>query len=110
AVRLAVTGLPTGLADKKDEDNIPKHFALSQNYPNPFNPATHITYTLPRSNFVTLTIYNLIGKEVQTLVQEFQPSGSYSVNFNAAHLSSGVYFYRLETGGLVQTNKMILLQ
>lgn len=111
AVRLAVTGLPTGLADKKDEDNIPKQFSLSQNYPNPFNPATHITYTLPRSNFVTLTIYNLIGKEVQTLVEEFQPSGSYSVNFNAAHLSSGVYFYQLKVvNNFMETKKMILIR
>ncbi|MBK9332458.1 MAG: T9SS type A sorting domain-containing protein [Ignavibacteria bacterium] len=90
--------------------SIPNEFSLNQNYPNPFNPSTKIAYTIPNNGLVTLKIYNLLGKEVASLVNEVKNAGSYEVNFNAANLSSGVYFYRLESGNFVDTKKMFLLK
>jgi len=96
------------------EDNklnvIPTEFSISQNYPNPFNPTTTIAYSLPKNNFVALKIYDLLGREVATLVNEEKPAGNYEVDFNAANLSSGVYFYRISAGNFVETKKMILLR
>ena len=90
---------------------IASHFHLSQNYPNPFNPTTRITYYLPNSSYVTLTIYDLLGRAIKTLVSEFQTAGSRSVNFNGGNISSGVYFYQLKAGnGFVKTRKMILMR
>jgi photosystem II stability/assembly factor-like uncharacterized protein len=96
---------------------VPTEFALAQNYPNPFNPSTIISYQLPMTNEVRLVVYDLLGREVQTLVNTRQAAGSYRVNFNAASLSSGVYFYRLSAGGatngvgnFVQTKKMMLIK
>ncbi|CAN5523690.1 hypothetical protein BH10BAC5_BH10BAC5_23330 [soil metagenome] len=87
-------------------------FNLYQNYPNPFNPSTHINYYLPKSSYVTLKIYTLVGKEIATVVNERQNSGNYSIEFNTANynLPSGIYFYRLETNDLSETRKMILLK
>jgi hypothetical protein len=90
--------------------NIPVEFSLSQNYPNPFNPSTTIEYQIPFDGFVTLTIYNTIGQEVSTLVNENQPAGKYSVNFSAEILPSGLYFYTLRSGGFSETGKMLLLK
>ena len=91
------------------DDIIPFDYSLRQNYPNPFNPVTQVTYSLPQSNHVTLTIHDLLGKEVQTLVNEYQTVGSYSVNFDASDLSSGIYFYQLKVGNnFIATKKMIL--
>ncbi len=87
-----------------------KNFLLNQNYPNPFNPSTKISYQLPSGSVVTLKVYDVIGNEVATLVNEFTPAGSYEVNFNASKLSSGVYYYQLRTGSFVQTNKMLLVK
>jgi hypothetical protein len=87
-----------------------KGYLLEQNYPNPFNPATLINFTLPASGFVKLKVFNSIGKEVQTLVNGNLSPGSYSVNFNAANLSGGVYFYKLETENFTETKKMILIK
>ena len=87
------------------------HFELNQNYPNPFNPTTRITYTIPASAFVTLTIYDILGKEVNTLVHEYQNTGSYSIPFDAHGLSSGVYFYKLDVSGhAVEIKKMVLMK
>ena len=89
----------------------PLVFDLSQNYPNPFNPATKINYTIPRAGFVTLKVYDILGKEVATLVDEFKNDGGYSVLFNKAeNLSSGIYFYQLKEENLVLVKKMILLK
>ncbi len=93
---------------------VPKNFSLSQNYPNPFNPATKIKFDLPEGNgddrFVLLKIYDVLGREVSTLVnQQLQP-GTYEVNFDAANFESGVYFYKLTSGDFVETKKMILLK
>jgi len=85
-------------------------FELNQNYPNPFNPGTTIRYSIPSDGFVKLSIFNTIGEEVRTLVNEFKVAGSYDENFDAAELSSGIYFYKLQTGSFVQTKKMILMK
>ncbi len=95
------------------DDNIstaPMQFALQQNYPNPFNPVTTINYTIPVSNKVELKIYDALGKEVTTLVNDFKNAGTYSLQFNASQLASGVYYYRIITGDFVDTKKFILLK
>jgi tartrate-resistant acid phosphatase type 5 len=83
---------------------------LMQNYPNPFNPSTEIKYTIPKSGFVTIKVYNLLGREVATLVNEEKAAGNYSVTFNGANLSSGVYFYTMQEGDFLQTKKLVLLK
>ena len=88
----------------------PEQFWLSQNFPNPFNPTTTIKYSTPTPEFVTLKIYDILGNEVATLVNEEKPAGSYEIDFNAAGLSSGIYFYKLQAGRLIETKKMILLR
>jgi M6 family metalloprotease-like protein len=88
----------------------PKQYALQTNYPNPFNPVTIIAYSLPTESNVTLTVYDMIGKEVATLVNGKQTAGDYSVAFDASRLSSGVYMYRLQSGSFAQTKKMVLLK
>ncbi|RPI73750.1 MAG: T9SS C-terminal target domain-containing protein [Ignavibacteriales bacterium] len=85
-------------------------FTLEQNYPNPFNPSTVISYQLPVSGFVSLKVYDVLGNEVATLVNGEQNSGSHSINFNAAQLSSGVYIYRLNAGKFSETKSMILIR
>jgi hypothetical protein len=89
---------------------IPKSFILRQNYPNPFNPSTNIKYDLPKNSFVKLVIFDELGREVKTLVNENQPAGTYEITFNALLLPSGVYIYRLNTDGFSDTKKMILLK
>jgi len=89
---------------------IPSDFLLTQNYPNPFNPATTISYQLPVNSFVSLKVYDVIGNEVATLVNETEKPGSYHVVFSAEQFPSGVYFYKLQAGNFVQTRKMILLK
>ncbi len=86
----------------------PSEFSLSQNYPNPFNPSTVISYSLPENDFVTLKVYDVLGSEVASLVNEHKQAGKYSVEFNASELGSGVYFYTLKAGTYVQSKKMIL--
>jgi hypothetical protein len=89
---------------------LPEIFNLSQNYPNPFNPSTVISYQLPISGSVTLKVYDLLGREVVTLVNEEKPAGSYEVSFNASQLSSGVYLYRLSSGSFIETKKMTIIK
>jgi hypothetical protein len=89
---------------------IPKVFALSQNYPNPFNPMTTIKYDLPKDARVTLTIYDLLGRRVATLVDEEQRAGYRSVAWNGANVASGVYLYRIQAGEFTQTRRMLLLK
>jgi len=99
------------VTDVKENKNItPKSFKLSQNYPNPFNPSTVITYSIPNESSVSLKIYNMIGQEVKTLVEENKAPGTYNVNFNASNLSSGVYFYSLRAGNYYQVKKMMLIK
>jgi hypothetical protein len=92
-------------------DNLtPLDFMLHQNYPNPFNPVTTISYSVPEKGFVTIAIYDVIGNEVTTLVNEEQQAGNYSCKFNASELHSGAYFYRIQAVDFVETKKMILLR
>ncbi|MBK9099126.1 MAG: T9SS type A sorting domain-containing protein [bacterium] len=90
--------------------NIPTEYLLEQNYPNPFNPSTTIKFRIPEGSYVSLKVYNVLGKEIATLVSEEMNAGTYEVNFDASNLSSGVYFYKIESGNFVKTNKMILMK
>ncbi|NCP83454.1 MAG: T9SS type A sorting domain-containing protein [Bacteroidetes bacterium] len=86
-------------------------FSLSQNYPNPFNPTTEIRFSIPQSELVTLTVYNVLGEKVATLIQSNLSAGSHSISFNASKIvSSGVYFYRLQVGDYAQTKQMLLIK
>lgn len=89
---------------------LPIQFSLSQNYPNPFNPSTTISFTIPKSEFVTLKVFNMLGQEVKTLVNGFTEAGSYNKIFNASELSSGTYFYQLKTESFSDIKKMILVK
>lgn len=95
---------------EKPQTSIPTSFVLHQNYPNPFNPTTVVNYSIPQNGLVTLKTFDVLGKEVSTLVNEEKSPGYYSVNFNGAGLSSGIYFYQLQSGNLIITKKMILLK
>ena len=97
-------------ANKDEQSRLTNNFSLSQNYPNPFNPSTIINYSIPKSSFVSIKVYNVLGKEVATLVNEQKSAANYSVQFNGSDLSSGVYFYRMEVGGFVETKKLILMK
>jgi Secretion system C-terminal sorting domain len=102
--------------DVNETDNtIPNEFSLEQNYPNPFNPSTKIRYSIPSTSSgetqkVTLKVYNMLGNEVATLVNEEQTAGNYKISFNPSGLSSGIYLYKLQSGNFVQTKKMIYLK
>ena len=104
----------TTLTDIENESELPKEFALSQNYPNPFNPNTSIRYAISNKQLVQLKIYDILGSEVATLVNEEKPAGNYEVEFKSSvgslQLASGIYFYRLKTGSFVETKKMILIK
>lgn len=89
---------------------MPAKFSLNQNYPNPFNPVTHMQYTTGSRSLVTLKIYNVLGKEVVTLVNEEKPSGEHKMVFDASALSSGVYLYTLHAASFVQTKKLLVLK
>ncbi|HVO72670.1 MAG TPA: family 43 glycosylhydrolase [Ignavibacteriaceae bacterium] len=96
--------------DKLNDSNIPDKFFLEQNYPNPFNPVTTINYGVPEESFVNLSVYDILGRKVKTIVNNPQPSGSYSEIFNAAGMSSGLYFYSLQTGKQLTSKKMMLIK
>lgn len=91
-------------------NTVPTVYSLSQNYPNPFNPTTKINFSLPKQGYVTLKIYDMLGREVRTLVNEVKSIGNYSVDFNASEFSSGVYFYKLEADGFSDIKKMLLVK
>jgi len=101
---LLITGIVT------NSNEIPSEFRLSQNYPNPFNPSTTIYYSIPELSFVTLRVYDVLGKEVATLINEEKPAGSYEVEFDANELTSGIYFYKIQAGSFVETKKMVLMK
>jgi hypothetical protein len=103
-------GLNINVGIDRDKNGLPTEFVLAQNYPNPFNPRTTITYGLPVMSQVRLTVYNLLGQTVATLVDENKPAGVHTVQFDATSLSSGVYLYRLEAGTFAATKKLIVLK
>lgn len=88
----------------------PGKFELRQNYPNPFNPTTTISFTLPSKSFVSLKVFDVLGREISTLVSEEMPAGTYTRQWKAGRLASGVYFYRLQTGSFTETKKLVLLR
>jgi hypothetical protein len=92
-----------------DETNITQ-YELLQNYPNPFNPTTTINYQLPQAGFVTLKVYDVLGNEIETLVNEEKPAGTYKLTWDAENLPGGVYFYRIRTESYTKTRKMVLLK
>ena len=107
---LHTTNGGVSFVEEEEIEEIPTEFLLSQNFPNPFNSSSIIKYSIPKSSQVTLKIFNTLGQEIETLVNEEKPVGTYELNWNAANLPSGVYFYRLQAGDFVQTRKMILLK
>jgi hypothetical protein len=102
---------PLTAINNDDHSGLLTEYQLYQNFPNPFNPVTKISYIIPESDFVTLTVYDLRGRKIETLVSQFQKAGKYDVHFNAQHLSSGVYFFQLKAGtNFAQTKKMVYLK
>jgi len=102
----------TGIEEESESNinNIVESFYLYQNYPNPFNPITKIKYSVPQSSNVVIKVFDVLGNEIETLVNEQKPTGNYEVEFNAAKLPSGIYFYRLQAGSFVETKKMVLMK
>lgn len=100
----AVSGIEEG------ENGLPKEYKLEQNYPNPFNPSTVIKYQLPFSGQVTIKIYNVLGKEVATIIDGEKEAGYHQIEFSGAKLASGIYIYRLETANYISVMKMILMK
>jgi len=104
------TELSTSITSIKNEAALPTVFALEQNYPNPFNPSTMISYSIPQSSFVTLKVYDILGNEITTLVNETRSAGKYEVRFDASELSNGVYFYTVNADNFTSTKKMLLMK
>ena len=104
---MLTNGITTAVNDNPVE---PMKFSLAQNYPNPFNPSTKIDYSVPKSEFITLAVYNVLGQKVATLFSGVQTAGEHNITFDASKLSSGVYLYRLESSTNSITHKMILMK
>ncbi|HEX7356549.1 MAG TPA: T9SS type A sorting domain-containing protein [Ignavibacteriaceae bacterium] len=104
-LNFVATTIPTSV---EGENTVVDNYYLEQNYPNPFNPSTKINYGLKKSGNVEITVYNVLGNKVATLVNGYKSAGMHSVDFNAANLASGIYFYKIVTPGFIQTKKMIL--
>jgi hypothetical protein len=98
------------MTSNENELGLPKEFSLEQNYPNPFNPSTNIEFALPEQAEVSLKVYNLLGREIYTLVSGKMNAGNHKVEFNASGLSTGLYFYRIQAGSFIQTKKMMLIK
>lgn len=99
---------PTGIL--QESAATPSSYKISQNYPNPFNPVTKINFAISKQGFVTIKVYNMLGRVVKNLVNEIKDVGSYSINFNASELSSGVYFYKMEVNGFTDVKKMVIVK
>jgi hypothetical protein len=102
--------ITTAVGVENERNGIPQNYGLKQNYPNPFNPSTKISYQLPQADYVTLKVYNMVGKEVVTLINEEKPAGYYQVNFSSSDMPSGIYFYELKAGSYSEVRKMLLLK
>ncbi len=109
-VEAIIIGEPPSKIGINNPTGIAYNYELSQNYPNPFNPVTTISYQIKEQGLVQLKVYNLLGQEIVTLVNEEQPSGIYEALFDASNLTSGVYIYSLRVNDFVQNNKMTLLK
>lgn len=107
---LADTSIRRTIISTVKEQCLPITYLLGQNFPNPFNPSTSIEYVLPKGSFVSLKIYNVIGEEVATLVSDVKSTGIHKAEWRGDGFSSGVYFYRLNTGDFIRTKKLILLR
>ena len=103
-------GIPYKIGGEEVNESKPTDYSLSQNFPNPFNPTTTINYAIKTAGLVNLKVYDMLGTEVASLVNESQEAGSYSVDFNASGLPSGIYFYTLTSGSYMDTKKLILLK
>jgi hypothetical protein len=101
---------PDNATDVRTGQELPARFALEQNYPNPFNPSTTIDFSLARQEHVTLEVFNVLGQRMSTLVNETRPAGTYTEKFDGAGLASGIYFYRMTTGGLTFLKKMLMIK
>ena len=102
---------PEGIVGVEDNEMLnPTEYALYQNYPNPFNPVTKIQFSVPQSSKVVIKVFDILGSEIETLVNQEKPVGTYELSWNAANLPSGVYFYQIKAGSFVETRKMILLK
>lgn len=95
---------------ENEASNSPGTFTLSQNYPNPFNPATRIQYSIATAGVVTLKIYNMAGQEVETLVNDYQSSGAYTVKWNVRDIASDIYLYRLKAKDFIATKKLMVIK
>ncbi|MDP3831725.1 MAG: T9SS type A sorting domain-containing protein, partial [Ignavibacteriaceae bacterium] len=104
---LKVMSIPVNI---NDVESIPNDYSLSQNYPNPFNPITKINYTIPQTGLVTIKVFDILGKEITTLVNEEKKSGNHKIEFNGSKLSSGIYFYQIKSGSFTATKKLVLLK
>jgi hypothetical protein len=100
----------SGTPVREEAANVPSQFALEQNYPNPFNPSTKIQFSIVNRQLTIVKVYDVLGREVATLVNEVKEPGTYTVEFDASSLASGVYFYRLQAGTYVETRKLLLLR
>jgi len=107
---IVIKGSENTAVEKQENKGTAAIFTLAQNYPNPFNPVTTIEYSTPKDARVKLTVYNVLGKEVATLVDQKQSAGYYNIGFNGANLTSGVYIYKLVIDNQVQMKKMTLLK
>jgi hypothetical protein len=107
----AIQGLVKAPSDvRRNANDAPKTYALGQNYPNPFNPTTRISYSVPQSGYISLKVYNVLGKEVAVLFEGMRKAGSYVATFNGTGLASGVYFYRLQTNNYTDVKKLVLMK
>jgi hypothetical protein len=107
---LADTLFRSTIVDVKNQEQLPTSYSLWQNYPNPFNPSTTIHFEIPKESYVTLKVFNMLGQEVMTVLDENKVAGRYDLRIDGATLASGVYFYRLLAGDYVSTKKFLLLK
>jgi uncharacterized protein (TIGR02145 family) len=109
SIRCIMDESGTGV-ESNNGKGLPTDYSITQNYPNPFNPSTIINYSVPKAGFVTIKVYDVLGREVVKLVNENKPVGNYSIKFNGNNLPSGIYFYRMESGSFFQTKKLLLVK
>jgi hypothetical protein len=96
--------------EETEINELPTNYYLSQNFPNPFNPTTKLRYSIPKTSKVSIKVYDILGNEIETLIKEEKPVGTYEITWYAGNLPSGIYFYILQAGEFVETRKMILLK